>query len=698
MADRVIQRHDTAARWEQFNPILAQGEIGIITDGAKGYKIGDGVTRWKDLPFPANPANVVHTTGDSESAVMSQKATTEKLTELAALVLNYHYYSDGKLSKYDGRVAINGYFRISHEVEAVVRNANNVALTTIIRYYDSKLQYIGTTFLQEASYCTIAAVVNASEEITISDIAGMSLYFNGVRYELINRSIINPPSCFLELRDANREAFAITAIMGANPISAFVDKGVYYTKDTGVRKSGNYNSTPLLPIEQLRDVYVDYDYSSSVACKIAIFDSEKKYIGNTEDTNVIEILNSTPNACYITYSIAKTSIESLVSWFEKLPFKWDGKFPYTYKPYSKEYSASDFEQGGLSSGKPVESNARIRLKESVQLPIGKKVNVSVNSGYVCVIHFMSTDTAYAGEFMTWDNQHEFIAKHPYMRVAVRTKVDDGSALSPSTNVGLVINSFQAIPDEIAGVSSISKSTTRVNAAKIFKRVGCIGDSYTAGYIKITSEGLPNNTYPEYSWVHYMKNLTGEMWDNWGVGGSTAKGWVEGAANLDEVKKVGNKCQAYVIGLMINDQNPSMPYYTPVGSVSDIGTNADTYHAYYYKLIKECVAVNADAKIFCNTCPKIGSSYLAYNQAVRDVVAACKSEGLNVYLCDLASDRYMTEEYYGNSVFVDDYIQGHYSPICYEFMSECFLKVMSDVIMENLKEFQNVFLIDYDKVE
>lgn len=84
MADRVIQRHDTAARWEQFNPVLASGEIGIITDGARGYKIGDGKTPWNSLPFPANPTNVVQETGDSESVVMSQKATTEKITELAS--------------------------------------------------------------------------------------------------------------------------------------------------------------------------------------------------------------------------------------------------------------------------------------------------------------------------------------------------------------------------------------------------------------------------------------------------------------------------------------------------------------------------------------------------------------------------------------------------------------------------------------
>lgn len=82
MADKVIQRNDTAARWQSINPILSEGEIGIVTDGAKGYKIGDGATSWNNLPYPANPANIVQELGDSEVAVMSQKAVT-----------NYHSWS-----------------------------------------------------------------------------------------------------------------------------------------------------------------------------------------------------------------------------------------------------------------------------------------------------------------------------------------------------------------------------------------------------------------------------------------------------------------------------------------------------------------------------------------------------------------------------------------------------------------------------
>lgn len=99
MADRVIQRNDTAARWQSINPVLATGEIGIEIDGAKGYKIGDGKTRWNDLPYPANPTNVVQELGNNENAVPSQKLVTEKLSELGSEVghsqeLEYSFSSD----------------------------------------------------------------------------------------------------------------------------------------------------------------------------------------------------------------------------------------------------------------------------------------------------------------------------------------------------------------------------------------------------------------------------------------------------------------------------------------------------------------------------------------------------------------------------------------------------------------------------
>jgi lysophospholipase L1-like esterase len=82
MANRLIQRHDTAANWSRYNPILAEGELGFVTDQSNRYKIGDGITAWNNLPLQGFNGNVVNELGNDEGSVLSQKFATEKLTEL----------------------------------------------------------------------------------------------------------------------------------------------------------------------------------------------------------------------------------------------------------------------------------------------------------------------------------------------------------------------------------------------------------------------------------------------------------------------------------------------------------------------------------------------------------------------------------------------------------------------------------------
>ena len=95
--DRVLQRRDTAANWSSANPVLAEGELGIITD-TKGYKIGDGSTAWNDLEYPANPTQVVNELGDSETAAISQEIVSNELEKIKnEIFVNIH----------DGNIGVN---------------------------------------------------------------------------------------------------------------------------------------------------------------------------------------------------------------------------------------------------------------------------------------------------------------------------------------------------------------------------------------------------------------------------------------------------------------------------------------------------------------------------------------------------------------------------------------------------------------
>lgn len=59
---KIIQlRRDTKTNWETYNPLLAQGEIGLEVDTGK-YKIGDGINNWLNLaygPFKADENGII---------------------------------------------------------------------------------------------------------------------------------------------------------------------------------------------------------------------------------------------------------------------------------------------------------------------------------------------------------------------------------------------------------------------------------------------------------------------------------------------------------------------------------------------------------------------------------------------------------------------------------------------------------------
>lgn len=161
------------------------------------------------------------------------------------------------------------------------------------------------------------------------------------------------------------------------------------------------------------------------------------------------------------------------------------------------------------------------------------------------------------------------------------------------------------------------------------------------------------------------------------------------------KKEGNKAQAYIIGLGINDINNLNSH--PLGTIDDILTDNDSFYAWYYKLINLILTVNIDAKIFCNTLPRETTIVAQWNQAIREVVEYCHdTENKGVYCCDLASSKYMTSSFYKNPIFTNNYINGHYDAIGYQFMAECYMRVLSDVILDNYEEMRYVFQLPFDQ--
>lgn len=105
---RILLRRGTLAEWENVNPILSAGEMGVALDIGK-CKIGDGNTHWHDLSFFAmasdlnDYAKVIIKTQDewiAQSFVKSQKGQiyiyVKKNIEEDALISARMKVGDGK--------------------------------------------------------------------------------------------------------------------------------------------------------------------------------------------------------------------------------------------------------------------------------------------------------------------------------------------------------------------------------------------------------------------------------------------------------------------------------------------------------------------------------------------------------------------------------------------------------------------------
>jgi hypothetical protein len=263
------------------------------------------------------------------------------------------------------------------------------------------------------------------------------------------------------------------------------------------------------------------------------------------------------------------------------------------------------------------------------------------------------------------------------------------------DVDALRNSVSAIEKDLSDVKSELSDTEiamrrNKQTCKIFKRVCCCGDSYTSGHMSVN--GVTAITNEEFAWPHFMSTMTGNEWVNCGASGANVLTWQTKERGLPKAISTG-KVQAYIIGLMLNDTASGTDRYVELGTVNDIGTEAKTYYGGMSAIVRKLNAISPNAKIFIQTCPRGESKFAPYNQAVLDIVAAYKGT-YNVHCLDL---RKYAEMYAMESITKDE-IGGHFTAIGYEQFAEILALAMSNYINENIKDFQDVHMIEYDTHE
>ena len=143
--------------------------------------------------------------------------------------------------------------------------------------------------------------------------------------------------------------------------------------------------------------------------------------------------------------------------------------------------------------------------------------------------------------------------------------------------------------------------------KIFRTIGCIGDSLSSGQFESCDErgakGFHN--FFEYSWGQYMARQAGIKVYNFSRGGMTAKEYCESFAAMKGFWDEDKLCQAYILALGVND---ILRDKQELGSISDINLatrskNKDTFAGHYAKIIQNLKTKQPKAKFFLMTMPK-----------------------------------------------------------------------------------------------
>lgn len=236
--------------------------------------------------------------------------------------------------------------------------------------------------------------------------------------------------------------------------------------------------------------------------------------------------------------------------------------------------------------------------------------------------------------------------------------------------------------------------------KIFRRVGCCGDSYTSGHI-VDSSDVTHGTNENYAWPHYMGTLTGNEYLNFGASGATTLSWITNQRGLPAAQAAAQngKCDAYLIGLGINDSRiVEGQNNVALGEESDVPAPTDpdpsswaqTYYAGIARIVRELHTLSPKAHIFIQNLPRVDTStvgvahYSDYNEAMR-YVADLYHDTHNTHLLDLRSHMSL----YNNSVLASDSRAYHYTAIGYQIMSEALALVWSEYINNHTQDFIDV---------
>lgn len=268
-----------------------------------------------------------------------------------------------------------------------------------------------------------------------------------------------------------------------------------------------------------------------------------------------------------------------------------------------------------------------------------------------------------------------IPANRYFKFTIGRKSDDYSEIA---NISEFTEDICVV--DVKKFPSLITNFFNENFMQVFPKYTVIGDSMACGYTKVGNVSVDSATARPTgnNWAGYLQLRTGRTFTNIAVGGTTAKDW-----RNTHITTANIETDCYLVGMGANDLRQGLNVGTSEDIASNHADNADSYYGNFDYLIRQIKEYNPKAHIFVFTIPKSeGSTVENYNEAIRYITNLYDK----VHCIDLYN-LYPTE--YTEGFIAKSFINGHYYPLVYNYMSKMIEKAICDYILENYDLFQEV---------
>ena len=228
--------------------------------------------------------------------------------------------------------------------------------------------------------------------------------------------------------------------------------------------------------------------------------------------------------------------------------------------------------------------------------------------------------------------------------------------------------------------------------RIFRKIGCIGDSLSSGEFQLRKSDGTFGYYDmfDYSWGQHLARMTGSIVYNFSKGGMTAREYCTEFADLSGYWNPEKACQAYIIALGCNE------YFRndPIGSLADVDSsdyrnNKPTFCGYYARIIQRLKTIQPRAKFFLVTMPreKDAGEYTLREQ-INDRIRELAGNFDNTYLIDL----YRYAPVYDQEFQKVFFLEGHMNPAGYVFTADIISAYIDYIVRHNIRDFNEIGFI------